>query len=258
MTETPLPTPEQRQMDPSRFGAAHAIIAFALMMFAQFAAGFAVLITAIVVEAARGANIADQQYMNALTERLMVPLLIVGIVATIVTTLLVVRVWAWHLVRDRTRTGLGLVWPPRAQLLLWIAIGLLLGLAYMTLTKLVPTEWTGGPLAKIAASGGIGRAVWAVVAIAIAPPLEELLFRGLILRGFLASWGVTWASVATTVLFFIPHVFETGTYWPAILAILAIGAATLAGRLLTGSVYAAMAVHLAYNASLVVAVYASG
>ena len=245
-------------MDARRFGAAHAIIAYAMMIFAQFAVGFALIITAMIVEAARGTNVGDPKVSAALTEKLTIPILIGAILATAGTTLIVTRVWAWHLVRDRSPSGLGLFLPSRTQLLLWIAIGLALGAAYIGLTTLVPTEWKGGPLAKAAAGGGATRALWAFIGVVIAPPLEELLFRGLMLRGFLASWGVKWASILVTVLFFIPHLTETGAYWPAILAILALGSVTLAARLVTGSVYAAMAAHLAYNLALVVALYASG
>ena len=56
-------------------------------------------------------------------------------------------------------------------------------------TTYLPTSFRGGPVAKMAASNGMGRAVWAVLAVLIAPPVEELLFRGVMLRGMIASWG---------------------------------------------------------------------
>ena len=94
-----------------------------------------------------------------------------------------------------------------------------------------------------------------MLAVLIAPPIEELLFRGLMLRGLMASWGVTAAGVVVTTLFFVLHLFEAVRYWPAMVAILTLSVATLGVRLRTGSVVAATAVHAAYNAALAVAVY---
>ena len=250
--------PEVRQMDARRFGAAHAIIAYALMIFAQFTLGIVMVVAAMIVEAARGTNVGDPKVSEALTDKLTIPIMIGAILASIVTTLIVTRVWAWHLVRDRSPSGLGLFFPSRMQLLLWMAVGFALGAAYIGLTILVPTQWTGGPLAQTAAGGGTTRAVWAVMSVLIGPPLEEFVYRGLMLRGLLASWGVKWAGILVTVLFFLPYLTQTGAYWPAILAVLGLGCAALAARLLTGSVYAAMAVNFACNASLVVAVYSRG
>jgi len=240
-----------------RFGASHALITFGLMLFAQFAVGGGLAAMGILAVLASGRDPNDPQFTSELLAQILVPTLYGGAIITTIVTLLALRLFAWHLVRDRSAAGLGAFVPPLRQLLLWTLIGLALGALYLALTKIVPTDWRGGPLAKVAASGGSGRVAWTILALLFAPFVEELLFRGLMLRGMLASWGVKAASVIVTVLFFTLHLFETSGYWPAMLAILSLSLATLFARLRTGSVVTSMAVHGAYNAALVVAVYST-
>jgi len=253
----PSPPPPD-PMDPRRFGAMHAILAFLLVLFAQFAAGTVVVLVYVIAAVAGGADPGDSQAMQARLERGMIPLIIASSVATIVVTLVLVRAWAWHLVRDRSSAGLGLFAPPRRTVVLWAVLGAVLGVIFVFAAQYVQTDFRGGgPLAKVASSGGPGRVLWAVLAVFIAPPVEELLFRGLMLRGLIASWGVTAAGTIVTILFFVLHLFEAIGYWPGMIAILVLSIVTLLARLRTGSVVASTAVHAAYNATLAVAVYAT-
>ena len=93
-----------------------------------------------------------------------------------------------------------------------------------------------GPLARAASAGGWARLLWAALAVALAPPIEELVFRGAFYGGLARSWRPRdRAAVVTTAVFVALHVTELGAYWPAWIAIAALGALALRARVVTGS-----------------------
>jgi membrane protease YdiL (CAAX protease family) len=114
-----------------------------------------------------------------------------------------------------------------------------------------------GPLAEAARRGGWTRAAWALLAVAIAPPTEELVFRGVLYAGLAEKWGPSIAAALTTAIFVGLHVTEIGAYWPAWLAIGLLGVLALRVRLETGSLLPAIALHATYNLGLVLATYAA-
>lgn len=113
-----------------------------------------------------------------------------------------------------------------------------------------------GPLARAPHAGSFARAAWTVLAIVLAPPLEELIFRGVLYGGLARRWRPRVAGVVTTVLFVALHVTELGTFVQAWLVIAALGLLTLRARVATGSLVPAIALHASYNLGLVVLVYA--
>ncbi len=99
--------------------------------------------------------------------------------------------------------------------------------------------------------GGVALAAVAFVALLLAPPLEEVMYRGLLFDGFKESWGFVPAALVVTVLFVLVHIFEISHYWPAAAAIVCLAAATLIVRLRMRSIMAAIVLHVAYNAGMV-------
>jgi membrane protease YdiL (CAAX protease family) len=137
----------------------------------------------------------------------------------------------------------------------------LLGLVPMFLlfifrNHLPPPSQPLGPLASAAQAGGWARVAWAVLALAVAPPVEEFVFRGVLYTGLGRSWGPLWAGVAVTATFVALHVTETRSYWPAWIALALLGTFTLRVRVATGSLLPAIALHATYNLVLVLAAYA--
>jgi membrane protease YdiL (CAAX protease family) len=65
------------------------------------------------------------------------------------------------------------------------------------------------------------------------------------------SWGATAAGIVVSLVFIMLHIPETMHYWPALVAVSALAVATLAMRLITGSVFTSMALHAAYNGAMV-------
>ena len=140
----------------------------------------------------------------------------------------------------------------------------LLGLALCLFYILVATEFfppthgqTVGPLTQAAMAGGFPRALWAVLAVVIAPPTEEFLFRGALLAGFEQSMGRAPAVVIVTVAFVLLHVPEAQSYLPAILAITVLALVLMGVRIRTGSLGPAIVLHACYNLGLVLTTFAA-
>lgn len=245
---------------PASFGAAKASLSFVLLFVSQATAGAVLMVFSVLVAMAKGQDAGDPQFAAQLTRQIMVPLLISGAVVSVVVIFAAARLWAWDLVFDTSNNGIGLTRAARVQLLSWALFGVALAATYLSVGRwLVPFDPSTplGPLASAAAGGGINRVAWAVFALAYAPAVEEFFFRGMLLRGFTASWGATFGGVTVTVLFVLMHLFETISYWPATVAVFSLAAGTLAARRATGSVYAAMALHFGYNFVIVLFVFAA-
>ena len=90
-----------------------------------------------------------------------------------------------------------------------------------------------------------------------APPIEELVFRGVLFGGLRSSWGAAWSGVVTTLLFVMLHGTEVVRFWPAVFGITAVAVATIWIRVRAGAIGPAVALHFAYNAALASTVAAS-
>jgi membrane protease YdiL (CAAX protease family) len=258
MTDLAIPTiPEIPAVPapppPPRFGAGMAIATLLLFVFAQMAVGIIVAIGAVVVTIARhGVN--DTRAFKAMFTDIGPVLILASAVVAAVVVYFAARAWAWHLIDDRSAGGIGMVAASTRQILVAIMTGVALAGVYLFVAQVFLTPRAGtplGPLLQIAASGLAGRIVFGFVGLFVAPPVEEFLFRGLLLKGFTESWGATAAGIVVTVVFIGMHIPETMHYWPALIAVSALAAATLAIRLITGSVFTSMALHAAYNGAMV-------
>lgn len=136
--------------------------------------------------------------------------------------------------------------------------GLALVAGLVIIGSVLPAPKHGlGPLASAALAGGWTRIAWAVLAFAIAPPVEELVFRGALYTGLANRLRPELAGGITTAVFVALHVSEIGLYWPAWIAIGALGALALRARVKTGSLVPAIALHATYNLGLVLGVFAA-
>ncbi len=112
----------------------------------------------------------------------------------------------------------------------------------------LPPEVRLGPVTQAAAEGGWKLYTWIALAIFIAPPIEEFVFRGVLWTGLARSWGPIAAAIVVTALFVAMHLLDAGRYPPALFAITVTGLACLGARVLTGSIAPPIALHMAYNA----------
>jgi membrane protease YdiL (CAAX protease family) len=236
-----------------RFGAARAIAIFALTFAAQLLASFVVIVVGVALAISRGEGGMNSGVVAVVLERSTVAVLLLSAVGSAAAVLLGGRFLARDLFRDRTASGIGRLAVAQTEAAWSLAAGVGLALIYgLFCTLVLPPDpnMQLGPLAKAAESGGASRAAWALLALVFAPIFEELLFRGIALRGFTESWGRIPAAIVVTVLFVSMHLFETIGYWPATVAITFMALAALGARLRTGSLAAAMLVHFGYNATI--------
>jgi membrane protease YdiL (CAAX protease family) len=159
---------------------------------------------------------------------------------------------------DRSADGIAWARGTMAALIFGFSVGGLLSLGYLLVTSfLLPPdpELSLGPMARMAATPGKTRLYWTVVALAVAPPLEEFLFRGVMFSGLSRTWGRAVGAVVSTALFVLLHTPETMVYWPSKVAITLLGVGALLFRMRAAALGPAVAVHFAYNFVLVMAIY---
>jgi membrane protease YdiL (CAAX protease family) len=153
--------------------------------------------------------------------------------------------------------GLGWTRAPAREVVRAALTGLALVLAFAVVGRFLPEPRHGlGPLGRIAQAGGGLRVAWACLAVAIAPPVEELVFRGVLYSGLARSWAPSRAGFVTTMVFVAMHATEIGAYWPAWIALGVLSTLAWRARVATGSLVPAVALHASYNLGLVLAVYA--
>lgn len=129
--------------------------------------------------------------------------------------------------------------------------GALLALLLVLVSILAPASnaTDQGLLAQVLAASGIGRIVFGVTAVLLAPPVEEYVFRG-VLMGTLMPIGEVGAGVLSGLAFWLLHATEWVHYWPAALGIGAMTVLVTQLRLRTRSIVPSIVAHLCYNGAL--------
>lgn len=89
-----------------------------------------------------------------------------------------------------------------------------------------------------------------VTAIAVAPLVEEVVFRGYIFPVLERRWGSVAAVLLTALMFTSLHVTQLWGSWMAVSLILLVGLALSLVRARTGALLPAYLLHLAYNTTL--------
>jgi membrane protease YdiL (CAAX protease family) len=233
--------------------AGKAVVIAGVYLLVQLVVGAVVGMVGVIYYAATRGRTPD------LTPEMMAGLMLPAAGVAIVLSGLAAFLLTKHILR-RTESGLPLIgWCPARSPDIWLsfAAGVLLAGIYLLVETWVhppPADQQWGPLATAAANGGWQRAWWAVIAL-LAPPVEEFVFRGVLWTGLRQSLGGPAAAGIVTLVFVGSHATEALDYWPAWFAIGAMAVMTLAQRARTGSLVPPMALHVAYNLTLVVAVY---
>ena len=146
----------------------------------------------------------------------------------------------------------------KARILAALA-GALIGITFLAASLVFPmTEKAKPAFIETLAGGGWPFYVWIVLALFIAPPIEEFVFRGVMWAGFARAWPPLAAGAAVTVAFVAIHVAQAGAYPPALIAIATMGVAALVARVRSGSLVPAIALHLTYNAMVAISMFRAG
>lgn len=130
-----------------------------------------------------------------------------------------------------------------------LALSVILVSALMTtlVSDLIPDQET--PLEQLLTTPG-GIALYALFGIAVAPALEELMFRGFLFRVLEDVVGLSVAVWTSAAIFAVAHGAQLWPNWPAIIVILIVGVVLSKLRARTRSVIPGFIVHTVYNALL--------
>lgn len=174
----------------------------------------------------------------------------------------ILLLWLWKKANNPddgiTLQFLGINKCTRASLKGPATVGAGLGLAYLILASVffqAPDENEVGPMTQLANSSDWSLLLWVFSVLLIAPVVEELLFRSVLLQGFLQSWPsapASYLAISITLFGFTALHFQEFVAFPfAAVAILSMAVAATYYRLKTDNLFAAVTVHFCYNLMLV-------
>ncbi len=118
-----------------------------------------------------------------------------------------------------------------------VLAGLLISFLYdmlMTSDESVTLEFT---------ETGLGWAVIALLAVVVAPVAEETFFRGFLFSGIGNRYGYGWGAVFSALIFSLAHILQPGAFLPIFL----LGLLLAWLYMKTGSIWACIFTHFAYN-----------
>jgi membrane protease YdiL (CAAX protease family) len=195
---------------------------------------------------------------------LAVPALGGAVLIAVVAGYVASALWSfWYIGRlgpARLRDGsvTGIAWrraPGWGYFAAFILAVLIIG-CVVVIVHVVPPNMTAikdMPSAKLFGAPGWPTLVLAVLAVIIAPPVEEYVFRGGVFAALASRFSPLWAGVITTAVFMAVHAPEK-IYYPAgfiDVGLMAAAAAWL--RVRFGSIRPGILLHLLYNFGLVFA-----
>jgi membrane protease YdiL (CAAX protease family) len=141
----------------------------------------------------------------------------------------------------------GRLWPVVGLVTAGVWIGFAVNIAYSITTYALKVKVpdTNAKLLSASVKSPIGLiAVFLLLAV-IAPVAEEILFRGVVFSGLRDSWGEGWAILVSSVLFGVIHLQPLVMIPTAILGLLLAKVFSV-----TRSLWASIALHSAYNATI--------
>jgi membrane protease YdiL (CAAX protease family) len=155
----------------------------------------------------------------------------------------------------RQRFWAGLKWRSirTSVALQYLVGGFFLAIAVQLTPALFPDKQTF-PLLRLFTSPGAAYAM-AAFAILVAPFMEELIFRGVLFAFFEHLVGVRFAVLGTALLFAALHVPEYWGAWNHAFMILLVGLVFSLARGVTGSLAPSVMLHVAYNTTLMAALF---
>jgi CAAX protease family protein len=224
--------------------AGRATLIFLSYLGAQLLCGVILGIFAVVTSG--GGRDFDARLEGIMPTVVVLVLVLGGVVVVIVSKLLVP-----DYIKDTEPTGAAWVRGPWGSVIKGLLIGIALGGMFALASTLLPhadeSETQMGPLSRMAATPGLAQLSWILAALVLAPPVEELLFRGILYAGFRKSFGPAVGTTVTTILFVGLHFTELMYYLPGIFAIGSLALVALWCRLRFRAIGPAIAVHVGYN-----------
>lgn len=169
--------------------------------------------------------------------------------AAVVMTLLVRQFWPAQWSRA-SLPGFGFARPTSK---LWYVGAIVLGLLVVAVgTVLTHLLAHGQPLNQdvtvMASKAPLGlRIALAVLVVCVAPFIEELVFRGVLLSGFASRMRIGWAIVASALVFGCAHLPDFGFRWYPVPALVLLGLALAWLRVRSRSLWPSITLHATNN-----------
>jgi len=255
-TELNLPNETQTESLPKSMlknratglNAGSATIILLAYMSTQIFCGYSMEVVASRIAAAQGIH--NLQQVNSISDML-VPTAIVlsfvlgGIVIVLMSFALITK----HL-KDTSPIGAAWVTGRWEFVVKGLIIGLIIGACdqtFILIARHYVTYKDLDPLHRMAFTPGLPQIIWVVVAVLLAPPVEEMLFRGVLYGGYRKSFGPFWAAVSTTLLFVALHIPYYTHFLSNVIGIIGATLAALWCRLRWKAIGPAIGVHIGYN-----------
>jgi len=222
-----------------------------IFLAAQFSVAAIVAVVGMSIAQVQGKNVLDPQQVSEVQESVMAPAVVLGLFFAGVAILLASPPLIGAQLRDRTPVGAAWVPGSSKDIAQGAGIGMLIAALYITVAIIcerLGVHGETGPIAKMAVSHGAPRIAWLVAALILAPPFEELLFRGILYGGYRRSFSPVLSAVLTTFIFCFLHVTEFIHFLPGLLGITGLALGALWIRLRAAAIGPAVAMHFGYNA----------
>ena len=221
-------------------------------LFVQFLCIYLVLMISDAIAAGHGIH--DPRQVNQVTNSLaptglVLSLLLGGMVMVFMSKALIPG-----FLRDANPNGAACVVGRWNGLMKGLVIGLIIGVfdqAIIVIMKPNVAYRNLDTLHRMAFTPGLAQIMYFIVALLLAPVIEEMLFRGVFYGGYRKSFGPMWAALATSLLFAALHLPYYIHFLPNIVGIIGATLATLWCRLHWNAVGPAIAAHIGYNSMAV-------
>jgi membrane protease YdiL (CAAX protease family) len=173
-----------------------------------------------------------------------------SVLAAGLALLLVLRRWRKRLGSAALARILGLHWGERGRLQKAALTGAALALISLPLMGLI-VHRPGPPdvVTQLTSSSRSALWAWIVSAVVLAPPIEELMFRGALFGGLGETWSLRAGAGISAATFWLMHGPEF-VHWPAALAIGVLTILATRLRLQSGALGPSIALHFGYNLTL--------
>ena len=186
----------------------------------------------------------------------LVPIALPGsLIAGGLALLLMLRRWRRRFGGETVVNLLGLTWGRPRQ----VSNGVLAGvaLAFFILPLMGLAAQRGEPpdvMTQLAGSSTAALRAWMISAVLLAPPIEELMFRGVLLGGLAKTWSIPAAAALSGTSFWLMHGPEF-VHWPAAIAIALLTILTTWLRLKSRTLGPSIGAHFGYNLVLATLVW---